>query len=270
MRQYRLAEARRCLTHWLEKQPDNAQALSLEGLFHLDYEHARSAAEDSYRRAVELDPDHEEARMGFAVALLDGRDYAEAAKHLEHLRHCQPDNLSVQVGLAECFSGLGKTQPAVQLVDGLLARQPEFAPALALRGRLALDEGHPEKAEEWLKQAIARDPGNHRALYSLIQCLRQNGNEEGARKQEIHLKQMEDDLERYNNIVTKDMVQRPRDPALHCALGELLLRGGYRQEGLHWIQSALQLDPQYAPALQALADYKQKGTAEPQQPDSIK
>src|SRR5207253_2486411 len=62
MRQYRLPEARFCLQRWLEIQPDNVQATCLEGQLHFDYERAVSTAMDTYRRAVRLDPEHQEAR----------------------------------------------------------------------------------------------------------------------------------------------------------------------------------------------------------------
>jgi tetratricopeptide (TPR) repeat protein len=264
MRQYRLAEARLCLDRWLQTDPDNAEALFLEGLFYLDYSHARGAAETSYRRAVEHDPDHEEARLGLAVTLLDGRNFAEAVEHLAFLRPRQPDNLSVTVGLAECRANLQETDEAVRLVDEVLAREPEYGPALSLRGRLALDAGQAEEAETYLRQALDREPSNHRTLYSLVQCLRQNGKDEEAQQRQRDLQQLEKDLERFNDIVTKEMVQRPRDPALHCALGQMLLRGSHREEGLYWLRSALRLDPQYAPARQALAEYAQQAAAKKQ------
>ncbi len=69
---------------------------------------------------------------------------------------------------------------------------------------------------------------------------------------------MEDDLKRFDEIVTRDLVRTPEDPALHYTLGQLLLRGGQHQEGLRWLRNALRLDPQYAPARRALADYYQK------------
>jgi Flp pilus assembly protein TadD len=268
LRQYRLVEARRCLDHWLESQPDNTQALCLEGLFHLDYEHARAGAEASYRRAVELDPDNEEARQGLAVALLDGWKVADAVEHLEYLRQRQPDNLSVRVGLAECRNALNDQAEATRLVDGVLAQQPQFAPALSLRGRIALQAGQSAEAEEWLRQAVARDPSDHRALSNLIRCLHQNGREAEAERWQEQLDQRENDLKRFNEIVTQEMVQRPRDPALHCTLGELLLRGGYREEGLYWLRSALRLDPQYARARQALEEYYQKAAPEPPPADA--
>jgi hypothetical protein len=36
-----------------------------------------------------------------------------------------------------------------------------------------------------------------------------------------------------------------------------LLREGYPEEGLRWLNSALRLDPLYAPAQQALKDYRE-------------
>jgi predicted Zn-dependent protease len=262
LRQYRLGEARLCLDYWRQSEPENAHTYCLEGLLHIDYAHAVSAAEESYRRALELDPDHEEARIGFAVTLLTANKYQEAVGHLEELRRRQPDNLSVQVGLAECRAASGDVAEAMRLVDDVLSRQPELAAALTLRGRLALEDGQPAEAETWLRRAVARNPSDVRARYSLILCLLQNGKEEERREQQRQLDQLEHDEKRLNDIVTKEIAQRPRDPALHFSVGQLLLRGGNREEGLRWLHSALQLDPQYAPARQALAEYQQKAKAE--------
>jgi Flp pilus assembly protein TadD len=121
-----------------------------------------------------------------------------------------------------------------------------------------------------LREAVRLNPVEHRARYSLILCLNQNGKEEEARQLRQHFEQLEGDLAHFNDIVTRELVQRPRDPALHCTIGQLLLRTGQREEGLRWLQSALRLDPQYAPARQTLEEYKGKAKdqAQPQQPDA--
>jgi predicted Zn-dependent protease len=268
LRQYRLAEARACLNRWLLSEPDSVQAACLEGLFHLDYAHARGAATTSYRRAVELDPEHEEARLGLAVTLLDAHDFAGAAEHLEYLRQHQPGNLSVRVGLAECRDALSDPDEAARLLDGVLAEQSDFAPALALRGRLLYESGRAEEAEDLLRRAVARDPSNHRARFNLAACLRQNGKADEAGRQQQLVQQLEDDLARFDEIVTKDMRERPRDPALHATLGQLLLRGGRREEGLRWLHSALRLDPQNAEARETLAEfYRKEAAAAPPEQD---
>jgi tetratricopeptide (TPR) repeat protein len=259
LRQYRLNEGRVCLDLWLKRDPDNTQALTLLGQFHLDYERAPDRAVAKYRRAVEIDPDHEEARLGLAITLLESRDFAGAAPHLERLQKDQPSNLRIQVGLAECRYALDDAAAAVGLLDDILARHPDFAPALALRGRIAVENGEHAAAEAWLRQAVRRAPSDNQARYTLIRCLHHNHKSDEARAHENWLKQRERDVKQFHEIVTQDLVKRPQDPALHCALGKLLLRSGHVEEGLRWLHSALRLDPQYPPARQALADHYNKG-----------
>ena len=267
LRQYRLGEARFCLDRWLEREPENPQANCLEGQLHLDYEQTRALAVETFRHAVQLDPDHEEARLGLAVALLETKNFVEAAEQLEDLLKRQPDNLRVQVGLAECREAVGDGAEALQLVDRVLAQQPQFLPALTLRGRLLTNQGQYAAAEGWLRQALRQNPGDHQACYDLILCLGFIGKEEEATGLKQNLQQMEEDVRRFNEIVTREMAQRPRDPDLHCALGQLLLRSGHRDEGVRWLNNALRLDPQHAGARKALTEHYQQAESKRQQPD---
>jgi tetratricopeptide (TPR) repeat protein len=266
LRQYRLPQARACLQRWLQIEPDNPEALCMEAQIHLDYEHAVHAAAEKYRRVIQVDPENEEARVGLAVALLELKDYAGAAEHLEYMRHAQPDNLRVRVGLADCRDALGDPAEAGRLLDGVLAEEPEYGPGLALRGRLALEAGDHAAAESWLRRAVAVDPNDHQARYNLILCLHRNGEAEEAARQQQEFTQREEDGKRLHAIVVREMAERPRDPALHCTVGQLLLRSGQREEGLRWLRSALQLDPGYAPAHQALAEFQRQASG-PDRPD---
>jgi predicted Zn-dependent protease len=265
LRQYRLVEVRQCLDRWLQLRPDDPQALCLEGEFHLDYERARSAAVDSYRRAVAADPEHEEARIGLAVALLETKSYEEAAGHLEYLWRAQPDNLRARTGLAECRLALGEREEAERLVAGVLAERPDFAPALAARGRLDLEAGRYAEAEATLRRAVAANPLDNHSRYNLILCLHQAGKEGEAREHKELLARREVDLKRFNEIVLQELGRRPHDPELHFKLGELLLRSGHREEGLRWLHNALREDPQYEPARKALAEQYRKGGQRPQE-----
>jgi predicted Zn-dependent protease len=267
LRHYRLPEANRCLDYWLHDQPDNPQALCLKGHLHLDYEHVRPPAEECYRRAVELDPDHDEARLGLAVALLEDKAFPEAAGHLEYLAKSQPDNPRVQVDLARCRDGQGQRAEALLVVDAVLARRPGYARALALRGRLAFEGEEYQVAEPWLRAAVAADPGDTQARYDLARCLRYRGAIDEAQDHEAQIRQREADLKRFHEIATVEMAQRPHDPQLHYTLGRLLLRTGRRAEALRWLHSALVQDPQYAPARQALAECYRDAAAPPEQTD---
>jgi tetratricopeptide (TPR) repeat protein len=173
----------------------------------------------------------------------------------------QPDNLRVRVGLADCRDALGNQAEAGRLIDGVLAKEPKYAPALALRGRFALEGGDSTAAESWLRQAVALDPSNHQARYDLILCLHRNGEEAEVAREQQDFTEREEDDKRLHDIMIHDMALRPRDPALHCTVGQLLLRSGQREEGLRWLRSALELDPQYAPARQAVEEFKRQAQA---------
>jgi Flp pilus assembly protein TadD len=256
LRQYRLGQARLCLNRWKEVEPNNPQVYYLEGLLNLDYLHSASSAVESYRHAVELDADHEQARLGLAIALGTDRQFAEAVEQFEFLLQRHPDDARAKVGLAECRDGLGESDEALRLVEEVLARHPRLPAALSLRGQLAFKSGKWAEAEDFLRRALQGNPNDHRARYSLVLCLEQNGQEEEAHQQRSQLSQLEKDTAQFHDLVTKEIAKRPTDPALHCKIGQLLLRAGEREEGVRWLHSALHLDPNYQPARKALADFQ--------------
>jgi tetratricopeptide (TPR) repeat protein len=260
-RQYQLGAARWCLDRWLELQPNNPQAHYLDGQFQQQFMHNERAAEIAFRRAVELDPEHEEARFAFAIALLassDNPDAAQAVKHLEFVRERQPDNLRVQTGIAEARNLLGQPAEAIKIADAVLAQNPRFTPALALRGRLAMDQGQYAAAEIWLRETLVSDPNNAAARYMLVQCLRHNEKADEAERLEQESKQIQQDILRSDEIITRELPKSPHSAALQCELGQLFLRRGRIDEGLRWLESALREDSGYEPAQKALKEYQKK------------
>lgn len=254
---YRLPEAHRWLQRWRQTQPDNPQTYFVEGEIH-DCEVLASEAVAAYERVLALDPEHEEARLKLTAALLDQRAYAEALPHLEYLRQRQPDNLQVSVRSAACWTFLGKQEEAVRLLDDVLAQQPDFAPALAERGKIALAREEYSDAENWLRQAVACNPSDRPTRYSLVQCLRRMGKESDAQQQDQQLHRLDSDLKRINQIAIHDMHQAPHNAELHCELGVIFLRNGFVEQGLHWLNSAIRLDAHCVAAQRALADYYQE------------
>jgi tetratricopeptide (TPR) repeat protein len=254
---YRLPDLRLLLQRWRQDQPDNPQVHYVEGELH-DCEGISEAAVASYQRVLQLDPEHDEARLKLTGALMEQRAFTQMEAHLEHLRRRQPDNLEVLVRSAACCVFLGRVQEAVRLLDDVLARDPDFAPALAERGKIALEQGEYPVAEKMLRKAVEGNPGDHPSRFRLVQCLQQSGKVEEAQKQERQLKQLEADLKRLDEIANRSMAERPYDPALHCELGTILLRCGFVEPGLHWLNTALSRDPRCSAAHQALAQYYQR------------
>jgi tetratricopeptide (TPR) repeat protein len=255
LRTYRLQDALAVLDRWQQLQPDNTQALFLRGLAydHLDRRHDALTA---FRRALQADAEHDEARLSLVRVLLLNGQYAEATPHLEYLRTRLPGNLEVPVLLARCRAALPERRAeAVELLDGVLAQAPHYAPALAERGRLALEAGQLEQAEPWLREAVRRAPEVVPTHVHFQRCLLGLGKAAEAAGVEARLQQMEKDIRRLQEITQTELQQAPHSARLQCEAGVISLRGGLVAEGLRWLHSALKEDPNYAPAHQALADF---------------
>jgi tetratricopeptide (TPR) repeat protein len=257
LRHFRLREAAFCLEKWLERQPDSPLALYYRGVLE-EMELKRQEAVADYRHALEQDSQLDQARERLGGCLVDLTQAQEALPHLEYLARQDPDNLQVLTDLARCYDLLGRSTAAAQLLDDLLSRHPDYAPALAERGKLALRAGQLAEAESWLRRAAVRNLGDYQIHQHLALCLRQQGKEEEARRVQERLKQIEEDSKRLQEIMLHDMSLRPHDPALHYELAMLYFHGGQVAEAKRWLDSALRLDPDYAPAHQALAMYYER------------
>jgi tetratricopeptide (TPR) repeat protein len=257
LNRFRLQDAMACLQDWLKRQPDNPQAVFLEGRVYDQGLNLRQAL-TCYRRALRLDPEHDDARQYLAGKLLDLAQAPEALPHLKYLRERLPDNPLIPVLLARCRHQLGQVAAAERILDEQLARAPNDSLALTERGSLALQRGQVKAAEAWLRRAAVRDPGNYLAHFLWHQALLRAGRDDEARQVQEHLKQMKKDMDRIMEIVTEKMQKSPRDPALLCETGLIALRAGAIDQGLEWLQSALTENPRYLPAHQALADFYER------------
>jgi tetratricopeptide (TPR) repeat protein len=261
LRMYRPRDAEKVLNQWLQRQPDNPQALLIQArIYGLDLRLQNAIA--SYRRVLTVDPEMDEARGGLCESLMQLGLSDEALPHLEYLSRRTPDNLMVQgypamvqVYLARARDQMGSSDEAEKILAALLARQPDYGPALAERGKLALRAGRTIEAEKWLRQAIARFPGDLQAHYHLVLCLEKNGKSEEARNVQARLQRIEEDIKRIQEISLVRMQQSPHDPKLHTEVGKIALRAGAIEEGLRWLHSALKEDPDYKPAHQTLMEY---------------
>jgi tetratricopeptide (TPR) repeat protein len=256
LRTSRIAEAYGLVQRWLERQPNNTQALLFQAELYSTLQHEEAIA--IYQKILRLDPEHETARPRLAGALMQFAKHQEAAPFLDQLQQEQPNNPSLLVLRARCLDYLGQRQEALQLLDQILSQHPHFAPALAERGRLAVLDGQLAEAEPWLREALARDPGDHQSRYHLALCLLQSGKVSEAEKEQKVLNNLELDLKRLRGILTKEIGQNPNDPRLHYELAMILRRIGQREESLHWLLKTLEIDPNYIPAHQVLVEYYQR------------
>jgi tetratricopeptide (TPR) repeat protein len=258
VRVLRLSIAMNCLHRILERAPENVEALTMAGKA-IDKGGGEVAdAIKSFRRAVELDPERDDARLSLAQLLL--RDNAEEArKHFEYVLARQPDNVEAMLGLGQTQLMLSDMEKARVLLEAVIAKEPENSKALTALGQIAQLDGKMTEAEMLFRKAIAADPANRYAHERLYQCLAQQADKDKEAAEEITVKErVEADLARLGTIVSQEMTRTPNDPKLHYEIGSFYLRYGKPAIGVRWLYSALKLDTNHQPSHQALYDYFQR------------
>jgi tetratricopeptide (TPR) repeat protein len=250
-RNFRMPEALRTLDTWIHFEPENAHVYFLRGEVHRQVG-ALSRAATEYRRVLELEPEHAEARRRLASALVQVGRYQEAADHLEQLRRASGDDPELGTLLARSKFDSGEREEAVQILDEVLRKHPTDGGALRERGRIALAAADFAAAERLHRQAVDALPHDYESHWGLYRSLQALGKLEEAKEQLVTAQRIKDASERIHEIQTHQMTLRPHDAALHAELGELLVQLGQEEGGEKWLLSALSLDPQNATARDAL------------------
>jgi predicted Zn-dependent protease len=256
LKSYRLSDALDCLTVWLEREPDNVQALLWRADLYerwLNYERALA----DYRAALGLAPDHTDTRLRFAQVLVQARQPAEALEQFNILREVQPQDPAVLLGLARSRHMRGETEEATRLLDELLSAHPDDPAALTECGKLALEAGQAARGEQVLRRATELDPSDRESLHGLVQCLHQQNKTAEAQDARTKLDRLEAQLDRVAEL-TRAIGASPNNPALRHEMALIFFDRGAGKEGMRWLHSALEQDPLYSPALRTLAKYSRR------------
>jgi tetratricopeptide (TPR) repeat protein len=262
VRVLRLGSALLCVRMLLERDSDNIEALLTRAWIRESGGEPEKSSAD-YRRALELNPEREDARLGLAKSIVREQP-EEACAYFEEVIARRPDNLDALLGLAQARRIAGESAKARAALDELLARDPKNSKGLMELGALTLSAGKASEAETLLRRAIAADPANAEAHYQLYLCLEQQPGrgEEAVAQRERH-KRVQEDLARLYRIASTEMTRTPNDPDLHQEMGVLYLRYGKSDVGVRWLYRALKLSPSHQASHQALYEhFRQTGELE--------
>jgi tetratricopeptide (TPR) repeat protein len=261
LRMYRFGSAFLYLTQWLEREPDNVQALFLRAAVWRARNKLPEAADD-YRRVLQLDPRRDRARWQLALCLVEIYEWEEALALLEQVRRQRPQDPDVYLQMAICQHGLGQTERAREVVDGVLREHPDHGLALRERGWLALQTEQPAEAERWLRRAVAVLPQDIHAHRYLAEALLRQRKTDEAKAEQARATELQKWNRRLQKISAQELSDRPYDPALYCEIGTLETRLGHPERGYRWLVLALRQNPDAAAVHAALAEYfEQQGDA---------
>lgn len=249
---FRLDEAARQISDWLAHNPDSTMALLLKAKLAEQRDQSVEALQ-TYRRVLEIDPEHDDARLRLTSLLLGLRQGAEALGHLEYLRSRRPSDSEVLAQLGQALALMGRTDDARSVLDECLRRYPEHAAALRERGKIARDDGDLRLSQDLLDRSVRLDPSDPIARHHYYLTLVESGEKAEADRQQAELRRMEDDTKRIEELIQIRLPSAPNDPSVPYEVAMITLRAGMHKETLRWLHQALQVDPDYAPAHEVLA-----------------
>lgn len=112
----------------------------------------------SLREALRFSPDNVPLRKHVADTLLRMARYTEAEEEYRAALTRSADDLSLKCGLAGSFLGQGKLSQALVVVEDVLQRSDDYAPALVLHAKLLLRSGESQRAAYQYRAALNSDP----------------------------------------------------------------------------------------------------------------
>jgi tetratricopeptide (TPR) repeat protein len=251
-----LPEAIDDLNQLLKKQPSNYLALYWRGKAWENWNQFEKAVEN-YEKALAIRPEFDQARQGYADSLNRIGRVREAVGQYDLLRRRQPDNSTIALSLAGCWEDLAQPGIALELVDDLLAKDPEYVPALVERGRIELRGGYFDKANYYLARALQSAPNDRDALFVKWLCLESQGKSEEAAACKSRLEEIQK-KKTHKAALLRQVIRTPHDPAVRYELGMIYMSDGDDVQASHWLRTALAEDPKYLPARAALAKVEKR------------
>lgn len=222
-------------------------------------------AAESYAQALRRSPPEAEAdasRVGRIRALLDASRDDEAARDLAEARGRSPDDPQVLGLAARQAGGQGRGAEAVELADRALAADADNFDALLVRARQRHLDGDSRSALADLEHAARINPNHLGTLQLLVQVQSRLGLSEQAEATADRFRRARDRVALMDRL-TREINRRPDDPEPRWRMGQAAVEGGMYTLAYQCFQAAIDVDPNYQPAHEALADLRANGLADP-------
>jgi predicted Zn-dependent protease len=220
-----------------------------------------SEAAEAYAQALKRAPppaEAAEARVGRVRALLDANRFAEAEAELDVARERMPDDPRVLGLAASRAAGLRRTAEVLDLADRALALDPDNFDARLARARVHNLAGRADRALADLEEAARIKPNDLGALQLLAQVQSRLSLTAEAEASRARFRKASDRVALMDRL-TREIHQRPEDPEPRWRMGQAAAEGGMHTLAVQCYQAALDLDPNYTPAREALAALQPQG-----------
>lgn len=270
----RVEEAWTAFEEAIESDPQDPRAWLDLGLVYEEMGD-QPAAERAYRRSIEIDGNFAEPYNNLGVLLRERGALADAIPMLERAVALDPGLGPARFNLALAYEDAGERDKSErEYLAAIQALPNDPVPRINL-AMLYLDTDRPDEAADQLRVAVPQVRGDVLLSIAVGAGLRRAGEPDEA-VEVLHgaLEHASDppptelvaelalalyatgELRAAENTMRRAVKQAPKDPALHYALGTILVKRGKLDEARRHLQRVVRLDPDGPYAARARAQLR--------------
>jgi len=176
------AAAKSAFEELLAKYPGEPDLHLFLGISQLRLRNPDGAA-IAIKRAIELDPNHLEARTLLGWLELEVRGNVQGAiQEYSRVVELKPDSPQAHVKLGVAYKIQGDLDKALENYNVALAQHADYAEALSNRGWVLVEQEKWQEARNDFDQALRIKPGDQAALQGLAQVLEKTRDYAGAQQ----------------------------------------------------------------------------------------
>ena len=260
----RFTEALDCLQFWIDWRPEYPRPRMYRAEAWEHNQNWRKAIAE-YESILKLDPEHVAARREYARCLLRYKDAQSALKQYDLLLSKDPENTELQIGRYLALEKQGEIAKARNGYLELLRRDlddDQREAVLNALGQLALYDGNPRMAKDYLEDAVKIAPHNSQTHSNLAAAYTRLDETEKAEKHQERARALLESQSRFDEIL-RQLLREPQNADLRFEAGELLVKLGMEDQAVAWWNSAAILHPDHAATHRKLeAYYRRQGKLE--------
>lgn len=250
---FRLSEAMAILEGWSRDYPSDPQPMVVRGLY-FSQRQAWAQAAAEFEKALDLAPRRDDVRVHWAEALRNLHRLDLAREQFERASKTLAGSPAVWVGLGRCHMEAGRLTEAGKAFEEAIRISPDSWDGRFWLGKLLATEGDHARAVPMLEAAYRERPFEPDVRYSLALALQAAGQSDEARRHFDYIaaqQKAQSELRNKLEVLERD----PSRIELRYEIGMILMEYGNPQEGVNWLQSVLDIEPEHAGALAAVKRY---------------
>jgi tetratricopeptide (TPR) repeat protein/peroxiredoxin len=232
----------------------------------------KEQAMEFYRTAIRLDPEYGQALTGLGALLLMEKRVEEAESLFEQALRIDPNHATALINLATIDQSRGDNASALKRLQQVITRNPGYAQAQLNIGSLLASMKRHDEAIQHLSKAVELDPTMLAAHINLAVAYTQTEQWERAENHYRRVQQLSPRMAAYSHYGLGTVQARQhrhadavvsyrkaislgaKNAQTFTQLGVSLLALGENQAGIDALNSALERDPEYEAANQALRE----------------